>query len=54
MKKKSYVHPQLEILPIGAIVSLCVSGEVQEGLGGGTSGDNPWTGGRGPRRTPVF
>ena len=54
MMKRTYIQPALEILPVGTIVALCVSGEVQDGLGGGNSGSNPWTGGRGPRRTPVF
>ena len=52
--KKLYIQPQLDILPLGMMVALCVSGEVQDGLGGGDNGDNPWTGGRGPQRTPAF
>ena len=52
--KKNYTQPTLEIMPFRAMNALCGSGEVQDGLGGGNTGANPWTGGRGPRRTPVF
>ena len=54
MMKKLYIQPTLEILPVGTMVALCVSGEQQEGLGGGDSGENPWTEGRSPHRAPVF
>ena len=54
MMKRTYIQPALEILPVGTIVALCVSGEVLEGLNGGNNGANPWTGGRAPRRTHVF
>ena len=54
MMKKNYTQPTLEIMPFRAMNALCGSGEVQDGLGGGNSGANPWTGGRGPRRPPVF
>lgn len=52
--KKTYIHPELEILPVVTTGALCVSGEEQEGLGGGDSGDNPWTGGRAPQGSPAF
>ena len=54
MMKKLYIQPTLEILPFRTMVALCVSGEVQEGLGGGTNGGNPWDDGRAPHRTAVF
>jgi hypothetical protein len=54
MLKKTYIQPALEILPFGTMVALCVSGdEIQDGLGGGNSGNNPWTGAHSPRN-PVF
>lgn len=52
--KKLYIQPELEVLPVGTIVALCVSGEEQEGLGGGNNGDNPWTGSRGIHTERAF
>ena len=54
MMKKLYIQPELEILPIGTMVALCVSEAEEQGLGGGDTGSNPWTGGRGIRHTPAF
>ena len=53
MTKKNYIHPALEILPLGAMVALCGSGDVQEGLDVG-GGENPWTGSRAPDRMPAY
>ena len=54
MKMKKYILPTTEILPFGMLCALCTSGEVQEGLGGGENGGNPWDDGRIPQRTAVF
>jgi hypothetical protein len=51
--KKIYTYPIIEIQPFCAMTALCES-EVQDGLGGGNTGANPWTGGRAPRRTAPF
>ena len=48
--KKRYMQPRLEIMPLGTMVALCVSGEQHEGLGGGDNGGNPWDDGRAPGR----
>ena len=52
--KKTYIQPTLEIMPFRAMNALCGSGEVQEGIGGGTSGLNPYINGRAPHRTPAY
>ena len=57
MTKKNYIHPALEIVPFGAMVSLCNSGggETNDTLNGDTGGgEEPWTHGMSPHRTPEF
>ena len=58
MKKRNYIHPSLEIMPMGTMVALCASGDgggTNETIGGGGNGGNPWTTGMmPPRRTPAF
>ena len=56
--KRNYIHPSLEIMPMGTMVALCASGDgggTNETIGGGGNGGNPWTTGMmPPRRTPAF
>ena len=53
--KKKYLYPQVIVMPCYGLSALCVSGEVQNSLGGGgeNNGGNPWEG-RAPRRTAPF
>ena len=53
MLKKTYIQPALEIMPLGMMVALCVSGESDSGIGGGGSGADPW-GSHAPQRPVMF
>lgn len=50
--KKSYTYPVIDILPFYVVTTLCGS-EVQDALGGGDSGADPW-GSRAPQRPSPF
>ena len=50
---KQYIQPELEIYPITALTVLCSSNEENVNMENSGS-ENPWTGGRAPRRTPAF